>query len=255
MSAIKFITDESDKEFKRLKRLETKKGRVAEGSYLVESDEIVLAAILTNQPIKKILMTYTHAKNSVIKADVIISDEVAKALSMTYSPNTIFAEIELPVKYFDPANAKAGDWLLLDGIQDAGNLGTIIRTANAVGFKGVAMSPRTADIFNPKVVRAMKGASYKLEVIPDADLSEWVTKLQANGYPVYGTLVDERATDYRMIEKPDKYAVILGNEGHGMSQDLAEIVDDNLYIPQAGDQDSLNVAIAGAVLMYKLSFG
>ncbi|GMA70238.1 23S rRNA methyltransferase [Leuconostoc litchii] len=183
-----------------------------------------------------------------------ISEEVAKHIAGTTTPQGIFAEISLPEKTFDPSYVHDGAWLLLDKIQDPGNVGTLVRTADAAGFKGVVLGSGTADAFAPKVVRAMQGSQFHLEVL-NGDLDEWVDALTANNLPVYGSQLNEEAKSYRDVEPSTQFGLIVGNEGQGMSNELAAKTTANLYIPIQGQAESLNVAIAGGILMFSLTLG
>ncbi|MDR2661091.1 MAG: RNA methyltransferase [Lactobacillaceae bacterium] len=247
------IDDILNPEIKRLKKLSTKKGRLEQGSYLIENNFIVKAAIKYQAPILKIFATkkYINEFSNVTQ----ISDEVALALSDSYSPQEVFAEVQLPfLEEGEIPEIKKGKWIFLDGVQDPGNVGTIIRTANGAGFNGIIVSPRTADVYSPKVLRAMKGAQFKLPII-EGNLVEYTRYFQNQNIPVFGTLVNKDAKDYRKIKSLKNFAFILGNEGQGMDLKLASLTNENFYIPMNNGQESLNVAIAGAIIMYRLSLG
>lgn len=242
------ISDIKDKKIQSLLKLKTNKGRLDEKSYLLESPFIIKEAIKSRpDDVLEVFASAEYLKDGFTE----ISDEVADALSDSYSPQKMFAQMKSPNQTFQP---KTGRYIFLDGIQDPGNVGTIVRTANAAGFNGVVVNSRTADIYSPKVLRAMKGANYKIDVV-EADLIEWIEFFKENNVPVFGTLVDENAKDYRKVEVQNEFALILGNEGQGMSTELAQLTDENLYIPMIGEQESLNVAIAGAIIMYRLANG
>jgi TrmH family RNA methyltransferase len=246
------IDDIKDKRIQHLLKLKTNKGRRNEYRYLLESPFIVNEALKARPD----LVVEVFATNDLMQPGwTEISDDVANELSDTYSPQKVFAEMKIVPSDSDLIkDADSGKWILLDGVQDPGNVGTIVRTANAAGYTGVVMSRRTADIYSPKVLRAMKGANYKLQV-QELDLPGFIENLKSHNVPVFGTLVNENAKDYRTVGTPENFAFILGNEGQGMSKELADITDENLYIPMIGDQESLNVAIAGAIVMYRLANG
>ncbi|WEV54170.1 RNA methyltransferase [Leuconostocaceae bacterium ESL0723] len=240
-------------------KLATRKGRQANRTYLLDGWHLVEAAIDAQAKFHAVMATLEQMEAHL--SDVPhgvpafeISPEVAKHIAGTNTPQGIFAEISLPEKTFDPSYVFEGQWLLLDSIQDPGNVGTLIRTADAAGFKGVVLGPGTADAFAPKVVRAMQGSQFHLEVL-NADLTEWVQALENNGLPVYGTQLNPAAKDYREILPSADFALIMGNEGQGMSAELADITSANLYIPLAGQAESLNVAVAAGILMFALSLG
>ncbi|HEY4399283.1 MAG TPA: RNA methyltransferase [Lactobacillaceae bacterium] len=238
-------------------KLATKKGRKDSKTYLLDGWHLVEEAIKAGAKFRGIMATTEQLEAHL--ADVPhgvpafeISEEVAKHIAGTNTPQGIFAEISLPEKTFDPSYVHDGAWLLLDNIQDPGNVGTLIRTADAAGFKGVVLGEGSADVFGPKVVRAMQGSQFHLEVL-NGDLTQWVDALATNGLPVYGSQLDENAKPFQEVEAARAFAVILGNEGAGMSAELAEKTTANLYIPVIGQAESLNVAVAGGILMYHLS--
>lgn len=240
-------------------KLATKKGRLENKTYLLDGWHLVEEAIKAKAKFHAVMAT--EAQMAAHLADVPhgvpafeISEEVAKHIAGTNTPQGIFAEISLPDKTFDPSYVHDGAWLLLDKIQDPGNVGTLVRTADAAGFKGVVLGEGTADAYAPKVVRAMQGSQFHLEVL-NGDLNEWTDALTANGLPVYGSQLDEAAQSYRQIEPTTQFALIVGNEGQGMSATLAAKTTVNLYIPIHGQAESLNVAIAGGILMFSLAAG
>jgi TrmH family RNA methyltransferase len=238
-------------------KLATKKGRKDSKTYLLDGWHLVEEAIKAKAKFRAIMGTEAQLAQHL--PDVPhgvpafeISEEVAKHIAGTQTPQGIFAEISLPEKTFNPSYVHDGAWLLLDNIQDPGNVGTLVRTADAAGFKGVVLGAGTADAYSPKVVRAMQGSQFHLEVL-NGDLVEWVDALSANNLPVYGSQLSEDAKPFQEIEPQANFAVILGNEGAGMSEALAEKTSANLYIPVIGQAESLNVAVAGGILMYHLA--
>ena len=142
-------------------------------------------------------------------------------------------------------------WLLLDNVQDPGNIGTMVRTADAAGFAGVAFGTGTVDIHQPKVERSMQGSQFHLQLI-STDLTALVAQLQAQGAPVYGSELNPQAAEYLDVDAPAAFGLIMGNEGNGMSPELLAQTDQNLYIPIKGQAESLNVAVAAGILMFGL---
>lgn len=240
-------------------KLATKKGRQENRTYLLDGWHLVEEAIKANAKFHAVMAT--EAQMALHLSDVPhgvpafeISEEVAKHIAGTNTPQGIFAEISLPEKTFDPSYVHDGAWLLLDNVQDPGNVGTLVRTADAAGFKGVVIGAGTADVYSPKVVRAMQGSQFHLEVL-SGDLTVWTEALSANGLPVYGSQLNESAKSYRSIEPSTQFGLIVGNEGQGMSDELASKTTANLYIPIQGQAESLNVGIAGGILMFSLLAG
>ena len=240
-------------------KLATKKGRQENRTYLLDGWHLVEEAVKANAKFHAVMATeeqmQTHLPDVPHGVPAFeISEEVAKHIAGTNTPQGIFAEISLPDKTFDPSYVHDGAWLLLDKIQDPGNVGTLVCTADAAGFKGVVFGEGTADAYSPKVVRAMQGSQFHLEVLT-GDLVEWTDALTANNLSVYGSQLNESARSYREIESSTQFALIVGNEGQGMSDELAAKTTANLYIPIQGQAESLNVAIAGGILMFSLASG
>ncbi|AFT82109.1 RNA methyltransferase [Leuconostoc carnosum] len=253
------ILSNQNSHVKAWSKLATKKGRQENRTYLLDGWHLVEEAVKAGAKFHAVMATEEQMAEHL--PDVPhgvpafeISAEVAKHIAGTNTPQGIFAEISLPDKTFNPSYVHDGAWLLLDNIQDPGNVGTLIRTADAAGFKGVVLGAGTADVFAPKVVRAMQGSQFHLEVL-NGDLNEWVDALTANNLPVYGSQLNESAKSYRDVEASTQFGLIVGNEGQGMSDVLAEKTTANLYIPLQGQAESLNVAIAGGILMFSLVSG
>ncbi len=139
--------------------------------------------------------------------------------------------------------------LVLDGIQDPGNLGTILRTAWAAGIKTVALLSDTADPYSPKVVRSAMGALYYLELLPIADSEGFYQALKKKDYEIWTTCVN-RGIDYRKAQKGDKWALVLGGEANGVGEISLRHASHFLTIPMAVGAESLNVAVAAGILMF-----
>lgn len=239
------------------KKLQTKKGRKQQDLYLLDGWHLVNEAVKAQVGIKTLLITAKQLASdpdlTKFPAVIEISEEVAKHISATVTPQGVFALAKLPAASTDPlADLKLDrPWLLLDNVQDPGNIGTMVRTADAAGFAGVAFGTGTVDVHQPKVERSMQGSQFHLQLI-STDLSLFVTKLQAAGAPVYGSELNPQAAQYLDVDAPDVFGLIMGNEGNGMSHELLQQTDRNLYIPIKGRAESLNVAVAAGILMFGL---
>ena len=171
-----------------------------------------------------------------------ISEKAMKSISHT---DTLVREIGL-CKMINKNNF-SDKMLLLDGIQDPGNLGSLMRSAKAFGFNTIVLGNGTCDIYNDKVIRASQGAIFKLNFIKES-LEEFIPKL--NDYIVYGTNVKKGISVSDCI-KNKKIALVLGNEGNGISPSVDSLIENNIYIPLE-NVESLNVTVAGSILMYEL---
>jgi RNA methyltransferase, TrmH family len=173
-----------------------------------------------------------------------INKEVIKELAETETSQGIFAVCKQP----NHVLVEGKSYLLLDAVQDPGNLGTIIRTAEAAGMDAVIVGDGSVDIYNSKVLRSGQGSHFHLPIIR-GDLFEWIEKLKAMDIPIYGTSL-ENGVVYTKVEPTANFALIVGNEGSGINTEILKQTNQNLYIPIFGESESLNVAVAAGVLLY-----
>ena len=176
-----------------------------------------------------------------------VSSHVMAALSDAKMPQGVIAVCDYPTAGLpDPP----GDWLVaLDGVQDPGNVGTIMRTMDATGFSGLLLDEKTADPYAPKALRATMGGAFRIPTARCGDLPGALRALAAKGYEIVAG--DLRGADF--FHRPparDKICVVIGNEGQGISPAVLETATMRLKIPIVGGAESLNAAVAGAVMMY-----
>jgi TrmH family RNA methyltransferase len=245
---LKYIESVKNPKVKAWKKLLTKKERDQSGTYLIEGFHLVEEAlkeqivleVIVNQDMER----QTHMNLEGIEV-VYVKDDVMKVICDTETPQGIAAVCEQKTVGID--DIKLEKILLLDRIQDPGNLGTMIRTADAAGIDAVILGEGCADPYNPKVVRATQGSLFHLPLMK-VNLAEFIEKLDM---PVYGTAL-EGGLPFEQVEKAESFALLMGNEGQGVSKNLLEITTKNLYIPIYGKSESLNVAIAAGILLYYL---
>lgn len=237
---------------KNLKKLHQKKNREREGKYLLEGFHLVEEALKHQAKVECVLVeheTYTNYATWFAQFAVevvLVSDEVLKSVSELPTPQGMIAVV---LKQEKTPIEITGKWLLLDQVQDPGNVGTLIRTADAAGFQGVFLGQGTADIYSTKVLRSMQGSNYHLPIL-SGKLSTFIEELIKNNYAVYGTELNQAAVIYTRIPVQEKVAIILGNEGQGVQAEILRLTKQNLYIPIYGKAESLNVGVAGGILMY-----
>lgn len=249
------ILSKHNKNVKDWQKLKSSKGQKKQGLYIIESWHLVEEAIRYNQKIELILLTeskYDLFKDKIGDLKVtIISEEVASLISSTVTNQGIFAICKIIDHSLDRSEDFKGGWVLLDNVQDPGNIGTIVRTADAAGLKGVIFGEGTANMYNDKVLRSMQGSQYHVKLI-NSSIEEAINQFKKYKIDVYGTELNPKAVDYSQINPVSDFALIMGNEGNGMAKDLINITDKNLYIPIKGSAESLNVAIAAALIMFKI---
>ena len=233
-------TSTSNDFIKSIKKLNEKKYRDNQSLFLVEGEHLVLEAIKHN-----------IAKYIIVRDDydfdydnkIVVNNKVMKYISNLDNPSGIVAVCN------KINNTKIGSKILiLDNIQDPGNLGTIIRSLVAFNFDTLVLSNNTVDLYNSKVIRATQGMLFKINVII-TDIEEFINSL--DGYKIIGTDVvnGENVKNFKKIEK---FAIIVGNEGKGISSNIKKLCHDNIYIPISNDCESLNVGVAASIIMYEL---
>ena len=242
------ITSKANSLVKKTKKLLQKKYR--KESYLIEGWHLFEEARAHGAEILNVFVLRDYA----FKADgltnvFIVSEEILKDLSASKTPQGIVAEIALQKPEL-PQNL-LGKYLLLEDVQDPGNVGTMIRTADAAGFDAVFISQKTADIYNLKTLRSMQGSHFHLPVYR-VKLPELTALLKEAGTLTIATTLSEKSLDYRTLDKIENFALIMGNEGQGISHEMAEQADILTHINMPGQAESLNVAIAAAVIIFSL---
>lgn len=250
---IKEITSINNSYIKNLLALKTKQGRYNTNLFLVEGYHLVEES-LKHQALSAVLCT---DKKVLEKLDVdekyLVSEQVIKKLSSTKTPQNIIGvvnsitnqEIESIV------SKKELRLIILDDVNDPGNLGTIIRTSAALGIDAVIASDETVDFYNEKVLRATQGAIFKIPLFK-GDLIEIINMLRKNQITIYGTSL-KSSVSVKEVERNDKLAVVVGNEARGVSNEVLDLCDKNIILQMNNSVESLNVSIAAALLMWELN--
>lgn len=251
------LTSIKNQHVKDWKKLATKRGREKFNAYLLDGWHLVEEALKSGVALTALIGTADELAahdDIVARFDRVyeVTPAILKHVLDTVTPQGIAAVAQLPNHRFQPGVDLKGAWLLLDRVQDPGNVGTMIRTADAAGFAGVVASAQTADLFSPKVVRSMQGSQFHLQLFT-GDLRKWIADFKAAGKPVYGTQLNPAAQSFRQVHPGPDFALIMGNEGHGMASDLLAATTTNLYIPMKGAAESLNVAVSAGILMFELN--
>lgn len=181
----------------------------------------------------------------------VISDKSFENISDTKTPQGILALVSrLSYSLEDILEQSKKSLLILENIQDPGNLGTMLRVGEAAGLSGLIMSEDTVDIYNPKVVRSTMGSIFRLPFICAGDLKALVKNLKKHNIKVYASTL-KNSSSYDSFDYTLDHAFIMGNESGGVSEDLCRLADDSLHIPMQGQTESLNVSVAAAILLYE----
>lgn len=228
---------------KELKKLQQRKYREKEGLFLVEGSHLVLEAYKTGN-LKELLLE----QDQVFPLDVptsYLSRDVLHYLSEVETPQMVLGVCSKRAE--QPLGKRI---LVLDALQDPGNLGTIIRSAVAFHIDTVVLGKGTVDLYNAKVIRASQGMIFHMNFMI-ADLVTFLPELQQQGYVIYGTKVTH-GNSLRTLVIPDSFAVVMGNEGNGIQEEVADLLEQFLYIDMNPVCESLNVGVATSIILYEL---
>lgn len=185
----------------------------------------------------------------------IVKDEIFRKMSDTQTPQGILCVMKQPEyspKQIFEGKEGNGLYLLLEDIQDPGNLGTMLRAGEGAGVNGVIMSERTVDIFNPKTIRATMGSIYRVPFCYVGDLEPCIREMQKRHIRVYAAHLKGKQ-NYDRFDYRQSVAFLIGNEGNGLQDETAKLADAYLTIPMLGQVESLNAAIAATLLSYEVA--
>ncbi len=252
------ISSKDNNLIKHIKKLKEKKYRDEYKEYVVEGLKLIDEAIKEGAEISEIIVCEGCEKSELIESHlkyemaryecIYVPQNIFKMLSDVENPQGILAVIKLnngedEIKYDEDII------LALDDIQDPGNLGTILRTADSIGLKQILVSKGTVDPFNPKVVRSTMGATFRVKVIECENLKETLKETQKNGYKVMCTSLDAKHSIYKTDY--NKKVIVIGNEANGVSKEIQKLADEKVIIPMLGKTESLNAAVATGVILYE----
>ncbi len=232
-----------NKKIKNIKKLNIKKYRDEINEFLIEGEHLVLEAYK-----KGILKEVILEENTDIDIDIeksYVTSSVLKYISELDNPSKIIG-ICKKIDKKDIGNKI----VILDGVQDPGNLGTIIRSSVAFNIDTIVLSNECVDLYNSKVLRATQGMIFNINII-ESNLLELVPNLIKDGYKVYGTKVNG-GKSLKSIERCEKFAIIMGNEGNGVKSRILDLCSDYIYIDMNSSCESLNVGVATSIILYEL---
>lgn len=250
------ITSPQNQQVKRWKKLLTKKGREMQSTYLAEGVHLLLEAQKAKSEIKALIVNEGFEdKEGIIAANrdytsvYQLTSSIFSQLCGTENSQGIMAEVSMPHWNIEKQLSESKLLLLLDEIQDPGNLGTILRTASATGVDLVILGKGTVDPYNSKAVRSTMGALFHLPVI-EADLLEVIPVLKDKNIAIAGTSPHRGvyAFDYLF---PDKVAIVLGNESKGIQEAILRQLDSAVMVPMFGAAESYNVSVTAGMLLYE----
>ena len=241
-------------------KLKEKKYREKRKSFIFEGIKLTREAIESNVILENIFLTERCAQKYPEIADMDISVLVSDSVCMKMSENSAPEGIICVAKYLDELHAKTGDTdsfklsspcLILSGLQDPGNLGTIVRTSAAFGKKTLVISSDCADIYNQKTVRASMGAIFRTKIYISDDLCNTISKIRSEGIDVYATALTDKAIELQQVKNVKNCCFVMGNEGHGLDEKVINSCTGTVIIPMEKDAESLNVSSAATVVLWE----
>lgn len=252
------ITSKDNELIKSIKKLKEKKYRDAYGKFVIEGIKLIGEAIQENADIECIVICEDCMKENCIdkklmyeiakKNCVYVNSKVFNTITDVSNPQGILAVVKR-VDASEKINYDEDAIIVLDGIQDPGNLGTILRTVDSANLKQIVISKETADVFNSKVVRSTMGAIFRVNVVRSDDLVHDLIEMKNNGFKVVVTSLDTNDSVYDVNYM--KKVIVIGNEANGVSKEVQEIADNKVKIPMLGKTESLNASVAAGILIYE----
>ena len=244
------ITSKDNKIVKEVKKLKEKKNRI--DKFIVEGIKMVQEAINENAKIEYIIFSNTELEKQIYEIEkynvLEVSEKIFQDLSDVVTPQGVLAVI-IKNKEKQEIDYEQDYILALDGIQDPGNMGTIIRTADSANIKQIIISKNTVDSYSPKVIRSTMGAIFRVNIIETEDLVSTLEKLKNKNFKIITTSLDTKNSIYDIDYK--KSVVIIGNEANGVTKEVQNISTTKVKIPMAGKTESLNASVAAGIMIYE----
>lgn len=240
----------SKSEIKNISRLKQKKYRKTTGLFVVEGVKLVREVLNSKLKVTRLFVTEeNHNDFSRFEGFEVVKSVQMQQLSSMKTPPGVIALVEIPP---DAKFTFTGGVLLAESINDPGNLGTMLRTADWFGIKTIILSEDSVDVYNPKTVQASMGSIFRVAVkYNDLDLA--VKELNANKVRVYGATLNGK--NVYQTQFPENFALLMGSESHGLSPELLELCSETITVPAFGQAESLNVAVSCAVILGEIKRG
>lgn len=252
----KSITSMQNATIKLVKELQKKKAtRKKEQLFVVEGiravqeipSHIQIKYLLVSSQVEEQAYESLNAREALV-----VTEEIFKAISDTQTPQGMIAVVNMPVKELETMEIEDGPYLVLENLQDPGNLGTIIRTAHAFDFKGIFITKGSVDLYSPKVVRSTMSSLFYVPVVTDYTVEEVMSYLKSQQVTLYTTALTDTAQPIQEVSFEKRMALVIGNEGNGVSEYSLAETDYTMIIPMPGGAESLNASVAAGVCMYEI---
>ena len=252
------ITSKDNELIKHIKKLKDKKQRDLSHEYIIEGIKLIQEAIQENAKIKQIIICDDCEKTESIPKELMyeiakqeciyVTNKVFDSITEVMNPQGILAMIEKQSKEMQ-IDDKQDIILALDDIQDPGNLGTILRTADSIGLTQILVSKGTADCYNPKVVRSTMGAIFRVKIIECEDLVKTLKEIKKHKFEI---VVSSLQTDNSIYDiNYHKKVIVIGNEANGIKKEIQDLADKKIKIPMLGKTESLNASVATGIILYE----
>ena len=243
------ITSKANSVVKNAKKLHQKKYR--KSAYLIEGWHLFEEAVQAGVTIEKIFALESYRDQlAAFPQTVWVSEDILLDLADSQTPQGIVAVVQK--EEVGQVDFSQGKFLFLEDVQDPGNVGTIIRTADAAGFTGVIVSNKSADIYSLKTLRSMQGSHFHLPIYRMSSQA-LLKETKEAAVPVLATTLSKDSVDYRELPPIENFVLVMGNEGQGISPLMVESADQLVHISMKGQAESLNVAVAAGILIFHLS--
>ena len=253
------ITSKDNESIKHIKKLKEKKYREEYHEFIIEGTKMIEEAIKENANIKSIIICDDCKTQGAISNDLMyeiakknciyVDEKVFNTITDVINPQGIMAVVEKPENREHKIDYNQDVFLILDNIQDPGNMGTILRTVDSLNLNQIIVSKGSADIYNLKVVRSTMGAIFRVKIIESEDLIKTIKEMKKHKIKVCST---DLKTDKSIYDIDyNKTAIVIGNEANGVSEKVLEISDSKIKIPMLGKTESLNAAVATSIILYE----
>ena len=252
----KYITSAQNPSIKLAKELLKKRAvRRKQGLFVIEGiravkeipSHIIIQTLLVSETLEE--QYYEHIQT---KETLIMPENLFQSISETAAPQGIMAIVHRVDLGLEQLNFQEGAYLILENLQDPGNLGTIIRTAHAFDFKGIFMTKGCVDLYSPKVVRSTMSSLFYTPIVVDGEIETYIEYLKKKGVTIYTTALNDQAKWVYDMQFEKNMAIVIGNEGNGVSDYCIEHTDHTMIIPMPGGAESLNASLATAICMYEV---
>lgn len=254
---MQIITSKDNENIKSIKKLKERKYRDLNNEYIIEGIKILKEAIQEKAVIKKIVICEECLANNTIDEKLLyeiakydclyVSKKIFEGLTDVSKPQGILAVVEKNNK--KDINYNEDIIVALDGLQDPGNLGTILRTLDSANLSQVIVSKDTVDAYNPKVVRSTMGAIFRVNIVEAENLKETLKEMKRHKYKVMCTDLTASKNIYEIDY--NKKILVIGNEANGISKELLDMADEKIIIPMLGKTESLNASVATSIIVYE----